>query len=61
VTADLPPRWRIRRTPAGQWLVRQRVTDYDGPFYAPMRTRDTWADAIAYVTRTQTSNYGRAA
>jgi hypothetical protein len=72
VSAALPPRWRIRRTWDGAWTVDIRRTfPASGHYvYQPVkepgstgkaRTWDDWRDAIAYVNRAQTSNYGRAA
>jgi hypothetical protein len=63
VSAALPPRWRIRRTWDGAWTVDIRRTfPASGHYvYQPVNTWDDWRDAIAYVNRAQTSNYGRAA
>lgn len=72
MSAALPPRWRIRRTWDGAWTVAMRHTFPASGLHvyqsikepgsaSKARTWDTWNDALAYVNRTQTNNYGRAA
>jgi hypothetical protein len=62
---DLPPRWRIRRTPTGRWEVHIRYTHpnprWAAYVYVPINDWPTWDAALAYAARTQTNNYGRAA
>lgn len=58
----VPPRWLIRRQRPGKWAVALRIFDsHTGYFYLPFRTLNTGKDAIAYVNRVETNNYGRAA
>jgi hypothetical protein len=59
---NTPPRWRIRRGLSGRWEVYLRTAGGKGTyFYASLGDWPTWADAIAYVHRAQTHNYGVAA
>lgn len=57
--AAMPPRkWRIRRTPTGQWAIHMRTWYHTcGDIYVLMSTQETWDDAGGYVQRTHANNY----